>query len=123
MILSVQTPGSRVRLRRDSLVVSSPVAGDDSQSDTSVPFADLDRVILSTGVSCSTRAIARLLGESVPVVFLSQGGKHLGNFEPPAPPRGATRCQQYERSFDPVFRLDISRQLIVAKISNAKRAL
>lgn len=122
MILSVQTPGSRVRLRRQSLIVTPPAAAGVPQ-DVSVPIADVERLVLATGVSCSTRAIARLLGGSVPVVFLSQSGKHLGCFDPPAPPRGSTRSQQYRNCEDPEFRLEISRRLISAKIANARRAL
>jgi CRISP-associated protein Cas1 len=123
MILSVQTPGSKIRLRRASLTISPPAADGLSTHPSSVPFADLERVILSTGVSCSTRAIARLLGESISVVFQSQGGKHLGSFEPPAPPRGCTRGLQYRKSAEMAFCLEISRQLVRAKISNARRAL
>lgn len=123
MILSVLSPGTKVRLRRDSLTITPPESGVTPPQVSCVPFADLERVILATGVTCSTCAIARLLGESIPVVFLSQGGKCLGSFEPSAPPRGSSRLLQYEKSSDVSFRLEISRLLVAAKIHNSRRAL
>jgi CRISPR-associated protein Cas1 len=94
-----------------------------NQEQSSIPLAELDRVVISQGVQVSGLALCELLRRRVPVTFLAWNGRLLGSFEPPVPPRGASRLLQYELARTPASRLLIARKLIEAKISNGRRLL
>jgi len=118
MHVFVQTPQSRIRLRRKSLLVISP---DGTQ--TSIPLEETERLTLGSRVAITTCGLANLLSRGIPVAIISTSGRHLGAFEPPQPPRGLTRRLAHQASVDPAFRLAIASRLVAAKIQNARRAL
>ena len=121
-ILSVQTPRSQVSLHSERLVVlQHPSEGESSKSE--VPLAELERAVFSDGVQVTTPALCELLARRIPVTFLSWNGRLLGSFEPPTPPRAASRLLQYQLASSPACCLAIAARLVHAKIANARRLL
>lgn len=116
MIVSAQTRGCRLQLRRKSLKIAAPDGGT-----CAVPLAEVERVVLGPRVDITQACLATLVGAGVPVVLVSSSGRFLGSFEPPAPPRASSRALQYRA--DDAFKLEIARRLVAAKIANARRAL
>jgi len=118
MLVAAPSPHTSIRLSRQSLQIRAA-----DGTETRVPLADIDRLILGSRAALTPAALGALLGRGIPVAVVSTGGRHLGSFDPPSPPRALTRSLQYERSADPHFRLAIARSLIHAKILNSRRAL
>ncbi len=118
MIVAVQLPKSRVRLSRRCLLVTSP-----DGTETRVPLEETERLVLGARVSISPCGLANLLARGIPVSIISTGGRQLGSFEPPSPPRGLTRRLHHQAAADLEFRVPMAATLISAKIQNARRAL
>lgn len=118
MTVTVQAWGSKISLSRHSLHVASP-----DGTNTRVPLAEIDRLILGARVSITPYGLAALLGKSIPVSIIAQSGQHLGSFEPPSPPRGLTRRLLYQATGEEAFVFQIGGRIVGAKIANAHRAL
>jgi CRISP-associated protein Cas1 len=89
----------------------------------SIPIHDLDRLILDENVQISSRAIAELMREAIPVSLLGWNGRFLGGFLPIEPAHGGFRLHQYRRSLEPAFNLHIARSWVHGKIYNQRRVL
>jgi len=121
-ILSIQTPRSQVSLQSERLVVVQP-AEQNVNPKTEVPLEDLERVVLARDVQISSAALCELLKRQISVTVLEWNGRLLGSFEPPGPPRGASRLLQYRLCSNPVSCLAIAARLVHAKIANGRRLL
>lgn len=121
-VLTVQTPRTQVSLRSERLVVVQPGAEEEGAK-SDVPLGDLERAVFAQGVQVSTSALCELLARRIPVVFLGWNGRFLGSFEPPCPPRGASRMLQYQVASEPAASLVIAVKLVHAKIANGRRLL
>ncbi len=121
-MLSIQTPRSQVSLQSERLVVVRPDQ-QDADPKTEVPLAELERVVLARDVQISSAALCELLKRQIPVTVLEWNGRLLGSFEPPGPPRGASRLLQYQLCSNPVSSLAIAVRLVHAKIANGRRLL
>ena len=93
-VLSVQSPRAQVSLHSERLVVLRHDAGHEAPK-SEVPLGELERVVFGEGVLVTTPALCELLTRQIPVTFLAWNGRLLGTFEPPGPPRGASRMLQY----------------------------
>ncbi|MBX3742540.1 MAG: CRISPR-associated endonuclease Cas1 [Akkermansiaceae bacterium] len=118
MLVAVHTPQTRIHLRRRCLLIVLP----DGQ-ETRVPLEETERLLVGSRVYLSSAALTTLMGRDVPVVIISSSGRHLGSFEPPSPPRGATRRLVHLATSDAGFRAVIAGRIIIAKILNGRRAL
>lgn len=121
-ILSVQTPRAQVSLRSERLAVAQPDV-EPTAANSEIPLAELERAVFAEGVHVSTPALCELLRRKIPVTFLAWNGSVIGSFEPPSPPRGATRQLQYQLSSSPAPALALASKLIHAKIANSRRLL
>ena len=121
-VLSVQSPRAQVSLHSERLVVLRHDAGD-QPSKSEVPLGELERVVFAEGVLVSAPALCELLKRQIPVTFLAWNGRLLGSFEPPGPPRGASRMLQYQLASNPAACLPLAAKLIHTKISNGRRLL
>ncbi|MDB0056965.1 CRISPR-associated endonuclease Cas1, partial [Akkermansiaceae bacterium] len=119
----VQTPGSKIRLESERLVITVPEDSDDSSRVTrrDIPLRDLDRMVMGECVSATTPALMELLRRNIPISFIDGRGGFLGSFQPASPDHGAARLRHYQRALQPEFSLAISRELISAKIHNQRR--
>jgi CRISPR-associated protein Cas1 len=121
-VLSVQTPRAQVSLHSERLAVVLPgEEGPGAKSD--VPLGDLERVVFAESVLVSAPALCELLRRQIPVTFLAWNGRLLGSFEPPGPPRGASRMLQYQLASTPGACLAIATKLVQTKIANGRRLL
>ena len=121
-VLNVQTPRANVSLHSERLVVLLP--GDNGEPlKSEVPLGELERAIFAENVHVSTPALCELLRRQIPVSFLAWNGRMLGSFEPPCPPRGASRLLQYRLAGNTDACRVIAVKLIHAKIANGRRLL
>ena len=121
-VLTIQTPRAQVSLRSERLVVSLPDL-EEANSQSEVPLGELERVVLAEEVQVSSQALCELLKRQIPVTFLAWNGRLLGSFEPPCPPRGASRLLQYQLVSNPAASLAVATKLVHAKIANGRRLL
>ena len=119
----VQTPGSRIRLESERLVITVPTDSEDSSREArrDIPLRDLDRMVMGECVSATTPALMELLRRKIPISFIDGRGGFLGSFQPACPDHGAARLRHYQRTLQAEFCLEISRELIAAKIHNQRR--
>ncbi len=89
----------------------------------SIPLHDLDRLIISEDAQMTSRALARILRENIPISVLGWNDRFLGGFLPATPAQGSFRLNQYRRTLDPEFTLGMARQWVAAKIYNQRRVL
>lgn len=120
----VQTPGSKISLESERLIVLFPES-DDSPRETrrDIPLRDLERMVMGEGVSATTPALMEMLRRHIPISFIDGRGRFLGSFQPAAPDHGAARLRHYLRALDPDFALTIAREIIASKIHNQRRVL
>lgn len=121
----VQTPGSRIVLESERLVVFIPdeEGGTISQTRRDIPLRDLDRMVMGEGIGATMPAMMEMLRRGIPISFLDGLGRFLGSFQPAAPHHGAARLRQYQRTLEGEFNLVIARELLSAKIYNQKRVI
>lgn len=120
----IQTPGSRISLESERLIVVSPEDGESPrETRRDIPLRDLDRMVMGEGVSATTPALMEMLRRHIPISFIDGRGRFLGSFQPAAPDHGAARLRHYQRALDPEFAITIAREIISAKIHNQRRLL
>ena len=122
--LHLTTPGLRVRLESERLIITRPVeeANGAEAGEEAVHLRDVERAFVGERTAISLATLAELLRRKIPVIVIETHGDILGFFEPPAPLRMARRAQ-YRRSDDAGFSLAISSALVEAKILNQRRVL
>lgn len=116
------TPGMKVSLESERLMVSSPVQGTERPKSTGVHLRDLERVVCSERVALTFPSLAELLRRSIPVVVLSRNDDVLGLCQPPSRQTTA-RLMQYRRAGEPEFCLAFASMMVEAKIVNQRRVL
>jgi len=120
----INQSGVRVQLSGERL----EVFGHNAQTDRDellreIPLRDLDRLVISESVHFTTPALAAVLRASVPVQVFSWNGNFLGNFLPAQNHHGLARLQQYRRTLDSNFALQMAGRIIAAKLYNQRRVL
>lgn len=124
--LTVQSRHCRVTLSGKHLVVEIFPKGESADAERNrqnVPLEGLERVTVVGEATVTGPALAELLRRGIPVAIASYSGRFLGSFDPPPPPQGGFRLQQYRAATDPAFSLAFARPLVEAKIANGKRLL
>ncbi len=89
----------------------------------SVPFFDIERVVVTGRAQLSTPLIQRLAREGIPICFLSGGGRWLGSLYPTAGNHALRRVRQYEIARDDALALSIAKKLVASKLMNSRRVL
>jgi CRISPR-associated protein Cas1 len=88
-----------------------------------IPLRDLERLIISESVHFTTPALAAVLQREIPIQVFSWSGKFLGGFLPAQNHHGRSRLQQYQRTLEPAFSLQMAGRIVVAKLYNQRRVL
>ncbi len=115
--LYVQTPGARLRKSGDRLMV-------ETEGETvEVPLIDVSQVSLFGPVSVTTPALHALMRAEIPVSWFSTGGWFLGHTTGTGHGNVAVREAQYQAAFDKRRRLVFARDLVAAKVRNARTLL
>ena len=115
--LYVQTPGARVRKSGERLVVE---AGEET---VEVPMIDVSQVALFGPVSVTTPALHALMRAEIPVSWFSTGGWFLGHTVGTGNGNVAVRQAQFRAAFDAQGGLAFARDLVAAKVRNARTML
>ena len=115
--LYVQTPGARLRKSGDRLLV-------ETEGETvEVPLIDVSQVSVFGPVSVTTPALHALMRDEIPVSWFSTGGWFLGHTFGTGHGNVAVREAQYQAAFDKRRRLVFARDLVAAKVRNARTLL
>ena len=115
--LYVQTPGARLRKSGDRLLV-------ETEGETvEVPLIDVSQVSLFGPVSVTTPALHALMRDEIPVSWFSTGGWFLGHTFGTGHGNVAVREAQYQAAFDKRRCLVFARDLVAAKVRNARTLL
>ena len=115
--LYVQTPGARLRKSGERLVVET------KEETVEVPLIDVSQVDLFGPVSVTTPALHALMNAEIPVSWFSTGGWFLGHTVGTGNGNVAVRQAQYQAAFDELRRLAFARDLVAAKVRNARTML
>jgi CRISPR/Cas system-associated endonuclease Cas1 len=117
-------PNIRVHLTGERLEVYG--RNDETDRDEvlrEIPLRDLDRLIASESVHFTSPALGEILRRGIPIQFFSWRGQFLGNFLPAQNHHGLARLNQYRRTLDPTFALQIAGRIVTAKLYNQRRVL
>jgi len=115
-------PDSRIYLESERVIIKSPHA-ETEQVLREIPIRDLDRLIMAEGVQITSQAMAALLRAQVPVNMLAWNGQFLGGFIPATNAHGLARLNQYRKTIDFSFVMEMARRIVLAKIYNQRRVL
>lgn len=89
-----------------------------------IPLHDLDRLIISSGVTLTGPALAALMDHDIPVIHMNYNGTRcLGTSLSPSAHHAPARLLQYQTTLDPTRSLPLAAKLIAAKIRNQRRIL
>ena len=129
--LYLTTPGTRAHLTSQHLEVELPAdrsGATDGEADIPrplhrrIPLHDIEQVVVETTTALTLAALAAFAERSVPVVIVRPNGHAVALCLPPAPDL-PTRLAHYQSRLTSGFSLALARQLVEAKIANARRLL
>jgi CRISPR-associated endonuclease Cas1 len=116
-------PRGTVRLTSQRLDLS----GEDHEGEKvsrQLPLRDLDRLIVTSGVTLTGPALAALMDRDIPVIHMNRyGTRCLGSSLSPAAHHAPARILQYQTTLDSKRSLPLAAKLITAKIRNQRRLL
>lgn len=117
--------GSRITVERQSrrLILRRQTDENSPAQTLSVPLLDVDRVTVIGHPHLSVSTLQTLLHENIPVSFITESGRWLGQLSPGGDCNAARRLLQYEQYKQPKVRLQIAQRIIEAKITNSRRVL
>ena len=84
-----------------------------------VPVFNVDRVMLFGNIQVTAQAVDFLLDSGVDICYLSSKGRYRGRIIPAESKNVLLRVAQYERYLDDNFQLQISKEIVKAKVKNA----
>lgn len=118
----IHYPGAAIRLESERLLVT--YQDDEGVSQRRLlPLHDLERIIFTDAVACTTPALAESMRRGIPIGITDRRGRFIGGFYPASNDHGASRLRQYQRTLEPRFCHDMAARLIAAKIYNQRRLL
>ena len=115
--LYVQTPGARLRKSGERLLVEI------EEEKVEVPLIDVSQVSLFGPVSVTTPALHALMRAEIPVSWFSTGGWFLGHTTGTGHGNVAVREAQFRTASDKRSSLAFARDLVAAKVRNARTML
>jgi len=114
----VQAAGARIRKSGETLEITV----EDGPA-TKARLIDTSQLVLIGNVGITTPCLHELMRREIPVTFMSHGGWFLGHTIGAGHKNVELRTAQYRASFDPAFCLRLARELVAAKIRNARTLL
>jgi len=113
--LIVQTPGTRVRLKGERLVIEVP-----GEPRTDRRFAETSHVVLMGGTSLTSPALRECCRRGLPVAHLSGTGWFYGITHGMIHKNVEIRARQFAAAADADMALPVARSLVAAKIRNGR---
>lgn len=122
--LILLTPGTKVSLTGDHLVVQIPAGEDEAAPDPqNFPLIGIGHVVLTPRIHLTMPALAELLDREIPVILLHSHTHRLIGLCQAPPPLSISRQLQMKRMEDPRFVRDFAVAIVAAKINNQRRIL
>lgn len=112
--LFITEQDSTIKVRGERVVVSKK---DEQLVD--VPLIHLREIVVFGNASITPAAVSRILNVGVSLVFLSKYGRFKGILLPALHSDGIIRLKQSAKFHDEKFKLQFSREVVKAKISNS----
>ncbi len=113
--LYVQARGARVARRGETLEISV-----EDEPPVTARLIDTSQLVLFGNIRLTTPCLHELMRREIPVTWLSYGGWFLGHTIGTGHKNVELRTAQYRMSFEPAFCLRLARDLVAAKIRNAR---
>ena len=117
--LIVQSNGARIGKSGETLSITTRDESD-GEHRTRARLGEVSQVVLMGNVSLTTPALHELMRREIPVSWHSYGGWFLGHTHGTGHRNVEVRTAQYRASFDEAFALRFARDLVAAKITNAR---
>ena len=86
-----------------------------------IPIVQLDEIVIFGNSNLTTQAMSYLLYKGIPVSFLSSRGKYKGRLQPGYAKDALIRQRQYAVATDPQQCLELAKQFVHGKLTNAIR--
>lgn len=125
-ILYLTEQGALLRRHGQRLIVeqaAEPGRSKNKQKLLETPIHEVDSVMLFGRVGLTTPAIELLLENEIETAFFSLGGRLRGQLTPPKTKNNLLRFAQYDKCRIESFSLTLARELISAKLENAKTVI
>jgi CRISPR-associated protein Cas1 len=116
--LYITTPNAYLSKDSLNLVVSV-----DQKEIFRIPIHNIESIVYFGYLGMSPGAIKLCTDNNVSVVFLSPSGAYIGKVQPKTKGNVLLRITQYHKSHDKDYSLNISRNIIAAKIQNYRNIL
>jgi CRISPR-associated protein Cas1 len=110
--------GSVIRKTSDRLVVTKK-----REVLAEIPCAKLETIFLYGAVQVTTQALAELLDNGIELALFTLNGRLRGQITPPKAKNVVLRFKQYELVLDKQRCLQLSQEVVAAKIANAAAVL
>ena len=92
----------------------------DEETLLEIPRDKLDAILVFGNVTLTTPALSDLLDSGIEVALLTRHGRIKGQLTPAKSRNIVLRLEQFRRHEDQTFRLEISREIVSAKVHNAR---
>ena len=86
----------------------------------SIPIENIDNVVIFGGIQLSTACMHNLLAKGIHVTFLSKNGAYFGRLESTSNINIDRQREQFRRSDDKEFCLEIAKKFIKGKATNQR---
>lgn len=115
-VLHLTTPGSRARLQRGRIEVTSR-----DEEPASIPLGQVAGLAVHGNADVSSALVRELLARGHPIVWCSWSGRVIGWATPAGGPNGDARVAQHRLGDD--VSLDVARAIVAGKILNQRHML
>lgn len=108
----ITQPGAQLKIESGRLVIK----GDDGSKHV-ILLHRVDQVVVTGHATISAGVVEAMTKADVDLIFLSRGGKYLGRIERPLSKNIFLRKRQYAKCDDPLWCLEVAREIVRRKIS------
>lgn len=118
MIIEIATHGASLRRKRERFVIKNP-----EQQDVEIPAEKTTAILVSANAMISTAAMKLCIERQIQLVITSWYGKPVARMWSSSPGRQTQIRRQQYLNRDTNFAFEISKKIILEKISNQKKYL
>ena len=112
-----------VHLRSEHLEIHRHLPAEDEPERETMPLRNIDRVLVIGAPAITMPVFTQFLDRGIPCVFLTKGGRWRGALGSALSYNATRRMQQYDALRAPQVCLSLARELVFAKLVNARRVI
>lgn len=113
------TPGTKVRLDHDALLVDVP----DNPTTHRVPLLRVESIVAASGVWLNPETLRKCADLGIHVTWITQNGKLVASITGQETGRGELRLAQYRAHENPEHRIELGRRFVAGKLQNYRQLL